>query len=302
MFLALLAALAPPAFEVRERIALPGGEAWGHPAFDKPSHHLFVPREGHIQIVDVEAKRLVGDVTGLAGARDVVLVPERDLGFASVRDADEILVFDLTNGAEIKRIPVQGGPDALAYDPRTRRVLVATRKGLTPIDAINLSVGPRVDLGGVPTGVVVADRGTALVALGERGIDRLDLARSRVSDHWPQPATGLAYDGRRSLLYALAGDSVAILDAKSGKPRGRVAVGKDLLAVLSDFELGLAFALGADGTLSVVHARSAAAVQTLATAPTATSAAIDPDDHRLYLLAREAGKVSVLVVARVPGQ
>ena len=299
MFPAVLVLLVPPAFEVRERIALPGAGAWGRPAFDKPHRRLYVPREGRLQILDLKLGKVVADLPGLAGPRGVVLVPDRDLGFVSARDANEVVVFDRTNGAEIKRIPVPDGPDALAYDPRTRRVLVTTRQGLTPLDVDGLVATPRIALGGVATDVVVGDRGAVFVALGARGIARVDLARLRVASHLGQAAASLAYDARRGNLYALGGGTLSILAAKDGRARGSLPLVSS--ALLADFELGLAFALGADGTLSVVHAQTAAVAQTLPTAPGATAAAIDPDDHRLYLVAREGGQVEVLVVARVRG-
>lgn len=308
MFLALLAAFALPRFEVRGRIPLPGGEGWGRPVFDKPSHRLYIPRETRLHVVDAGTGKLVGDIANLPGARGVAIVPEMGAGFVTLAKSDRVLVFDLKIFAEIKRIPVGGEPDAIAYDARTKRLLVANRKGhsVTLVDPNALYAEASVAVDGTPSALVVGERGTVFVTT-ESGIQRLDVARRRASAAWPaKGVSDLALDPRRGLLFAAGDGTMTILDAKTGAVRGAAPLGKGASGVASDYELGLAFGTSADGALAVVHAKDAMpVVQTLPTVPGAYRTAIDPDDHRLYLLApnpEKPGTAIVVVVARVRGE
>lgn len=303
MLLPLLAALAPPTFEVRERIDLPTEGAkdgtWARPAFDKARFRLYVPQRDRVLIVDLKGGKVVAQATGIPEVGAVALAPDRDLGF--VPSGSNVVVFDATNGAEVKRIPMPAEPSDLVYDPRTRRVLVVSRtaKTLTPIDPQGLVPEASIPLGGAPRGIVADGWGAALIAEGD-AIERIDLGKRRVASRWDVKATSLAYDDRRKLLFAHAeGAPLSILDARKGTTRATLDLGPGLRTLLADHELGLVFGLGLDGKLTVVHAKSATVVQTLDTAPTALEAAIDPDDHRLYLV--NLG-TQVIVVARAKGQ
>ena len=307
MLLAALLALAPPAFEVRGTIPLPGVEGWGRPVFDKPSHRLYVPRETRLHVVDVRTGGFVADVQDAGGVRGVAIVPKEGVGFATLSAGDRVLVFDLKLAAEIKRIPVGDGPDAILYDPRTRRVLVANRTGRSVgiVDPKALVAEAAVALDGHPVALVADGRGGVFAAT-ENGIVRVEIARRRVVATLPvKDATDLAFDARRNLLYAATPGRLTVLDAKTGGVRETAAVAESATGVLADDELGLAFAYGADA-LAVVHAKDATPVVQNLPLPTGVRrGAIDADDHRLYLLGPAPDRPNaarVIVVARTPGR
>src|SRR4051794_11172657 len=61
-----------------------GGEGrWDCVTFDPAAQRLYVPRQTHVQVIDVQTGKLVGDLPDTQGVHDVALVPELNRGFTS---------------------------------------------------------------------------------------------------------------------------------------------------------------------------------------------------------------------------
>lgn len=299
-------ALAAPQFAVLKRIPLPGDEGWDYLTVRHDEHRLYIARATHVQVMDTRSGALVTDIPNVPGAHGVALAPEYHIGLATSGTTNAVVAFDADNGAEIKRIPVGEKPDAVVYDRRTQRFVVMNGDGHSAsiVHPIDLFVTATIPLGGAPEFAAPDGRGSVFVNLEDASrVERIDLGRRKVVQSWSlapgESPSGLAYDPDRKLVFSACDDGLmTVLDPRRGSVR-TVPIGKGPDAAAFDPKLGLAFSSnGADGTLTVVRAKDLAPVQTLATGPGARTMALDPEDHRIYLVARGEKGVEILVVGR----
>jgi DNA-binding beta-propeller fold protein YncE len=106
--------------------------------------------------------------------------------------------------------------------------------------------------------------------------------------------TGLAFDAKHHRLFSVCGNGVLVVtDARTGHHVAEVPIGKGPDAAAFDSQRGLVFSSnGQDGTLTVIHEDDPDHFHVLDTVPTAKSArtmALDTTTHRLYLVAAQFG-------------
>ncbi|HET8902057.1 MAG TPA: hypothetical protein VFM84_08990 [Holophagaceae bacterium] len=109
-----------------------GGEA-GNTQYDPVSKLMFtnVQTRNELVAVDPSARRVVERIP-LPGAdhnHGLCLDPERRLAFIACEGNARLLVLDLETRKVIASFPVGDDPDVLAFDPGTRRLLVAAESG-----------------------------------------------------------------------------------------------------------------------------------------------------------------------------
>ena len=303
MLLPLLA-LAAPAFTVLRHISLPGEGGWDYLTVDHAAHRLFIARGDRVQIMDTERERVVGEVADVPGVHGVALCGSPRVALATSGTTNTVVAFDPANGAEFRRFAVGAKPDAVVYDPKTKRFVVLNSDGRSAsvVDPEHLVVTATIPLGGQPEFAAPDGRGGVFVNLEDKGrVERIDLGKRRVAEGWSltpgEGPTGLAYSG--GLVYsACANGRMAVLDPRHGTVR-TAPIGKGPDAAAVDSRLGLAFASnGEDGTLSIVSTKDLSPVQTLPTGPGARTMALDPESHRIYLIARAGKGAEILVVGR----
>src|SRR5437868_14220726 len=107
----LMAADAAGALKVIKTLPLGGEGRWDYLCADAQGERLYVPRSTHVQVVDLESGKLVGDIPNTQGVHGVALSPEQNLGFSSNGRDNSVSVFDLKTLKETKRIKVGKNPD-----------------------------------------------------------------------------------------------------------------------------------------------------------------------------------------------
>jgi hypothetical protein len=128
-----------------------GGEGTYDTGFaDVDARRLYIPRKnpGRITVFNLDTLEPVGEIPD-AAANGVVVDPKSGHGFASSKP---VTMFDAKTLKTIKTIDVQGGPDAILFDPFTQRVFIFshTAPNATVINAVDGAVLGTVDLGGEP--------------------------------------------------------------------------------------------------------------------------------------------------------
>src|SRR4051812_39886369 len=76
-----MAAEGGPTLKVIKTLPLGGEGRWDYLCADAEGQRLYVPRSTHVQVVDLESGKLVGDIPGTNGVHGVALAPEQALGF-----------------------------------------------------------------------------------------------------------------------------------------------------------------------------------------------------------------------------
>ncbi len=296
--LACAATNAPP-YRLLKTVTLGGEGGWDYLVVDPEARRLYIARDTRVQVLDADTLKPVGDIAGVDGAHGVALAPELGRGFATAGRADRVVIFDLKTLKVLKNVKTGRKPDAVVYEPATRRVLAFDGDGreATVIDAVGGGVVATLPLGGKPEFAVADGRGTVYVNSEDTSeLLALDVKTPKVRSRFPlKPClepTGLALDAAHYRLFSVCGNqTMAVVDAASGTIIATPPIGARPDAAAFD-AAGRALSSNGGGTLTVV-ARGAdgrwSSVQTVATRRGARTMALDPKTGRLFLVTADFG-------------
>jgi len=157
-----------PGYKVVRRIPVGGEGAWDYLRVDPDTNRIFVTHGSHVFAVDLTSGKVIGDISvaNTKNVHDIALAPDLGKGFTSNGLANTVTIFDLRTLKPISDIKIKGGdPDAIIYDPMTKRVFTINAKtnDSTAIDATNGQVVGTVALGGKPEEALVDDKGSVFV-------------------------------------------------------------------------------------------------------------------------------------------
>ncbi len=292
---------APLRYRVAHEVSLPGDDGWDYLTFEPAGHRLFIAHGTHVLVVDTEKLAAAGKIADTPGVHGIALAPELGRGYVSAGRAGVIVVFDLKTLARLKEIKTTGeNPDAIVYDPATRRVFTFNGRGrnVTAVDARSDEVLGTIALDARPEFAVSDGKGRIYVNLEDKNsLAVLDAAKLSVLSVWPlggcEEPSGLAFDTAGRHLFPVCSNKVmAVVDATSGRVLGTVPIGGGVDAAGFDPATHLAFASCGEGTLTVVRQSASGApevVQALPTRRGARTMALDADSHRIYLVTADFG-------------
>ena len=288
-----------PGYHIIKTWKLGGEGGWDYLIIDPDARRLYISRAVKVMVIDADSGRLVGAISDTPGVHGIALAPEMGKGFVSNGRENTVSVFDLKTLNTIQKIKVGDGPDAILYDPATKRVFTfnARSQDATAIDADKASVVGTIPLGSKPEFAQSDAMGTIFVNMEDKNsLYALDPTKLTVKSRWALPGcespTGLAIDRAHRRLFSGCDKIMAITDADSGQEVANVPVGDGVDATSYDDETGLAFASAGEGKLTVVqseggdHYRVAEEVDTQRGARTM---ALDRKTHNLYLVTARFG-------------
>jgi DNA-binding beta-propeller fold protein YncE len=288
------AATPVPSYTLSARIGLGPGKRWDYITVDAPSHRLYLARADRIEVIDTQTHARVGTITGLQGTHGVALAAALGRGFISDGKANAVVIFDLKTLAVLQTVPVGRNPDAIVFDPLTRRV--ASFNGASHdasiLDAATGAVlALSVPVGGKPEFAHVNAAGHAFMNIEDTAeIVDLDLAKAVVRGRYAiapcQEPTGLAITPAGQLVSVCQNGVAIISDPAAGKILNKLPIGAGPDGVVVDD--GYAYsANGGDGTISVLPlAAGSTAVATITSRASARTIDVDPATHTLYLPSR----------------
>ncbi len=297
----LLPAHASPKYKLAKTYKLGGEGFWDYLTWDAPKQRLFITRGTHVMVVDPATGKVIGDIPGMKGIHGVALVPDMNKGFVSDGGANQVVVFDYTTLKTTGSIGVGDRPDAIMYDPATKRVFTfnARSKDSTVIDASTNKVLGTIALGGKPEFAVADGKGRLFVNDEDSAeLLELDPQAMSVKHRWKmdgcEEPSGLAMDVKNDRLFAGCGNKVlAVVDGASGKEITTVPIGEGVDATAFDAEWKLVFSSnGRDGDLTVIYEDSADKYKVLdnvATKQGARTMALDLKTHVVYLVTADFG-------------
>ena len=192
-------------------------------------------------------------------------------------------------------------PDAILYDPATKRVFAMNgRSGdVTALDAVTGAVAGTIPIGGKLEFGVADGAGHVYVNVENKSEEvEIDSKAMTVMAHWPldpcKEPSGLAIDVKHRRLFAGCDNKMmAVIDADTGKVIATPPIGEGVDADAFDPETGYAFASnGQSGTLTVVHEDSPGKFSVVEDVPTqrgARTMALDPKTHEVFLVTAQFG-------------
>ena len=293
VFLATVAVATGADYKVVNTWKLGGDGGWDYIKADSNGHRLFIARATRVMVIDTTSGKQVGEIPGTAGVHGVALDPEIGRGFTSNGREDMVSEFDLKSLAVEKKIKVGNRPDAILYDPFSKRVFTfnAGSKDTTAIDASKGEVAGKVDLGGKPEFAATDEKGTVFVNIEDTSeLVAFDPQKLAVKSRWKltdcEEPTGLAMDLKnRRLFVGCSNKKMAIVNADNGKIVAAPAIGDGCDATAFDPDWGLAFASAGDGTITVVKEDGGdkfGVAQTLTTQKGARTMTLDEKTHQLF--------------------
>jgi DNA-binding beta-propeller fold protein YncE len=289
-----------PTYALRRTIPAAGDEAWDAATLDPEAHRLYVTRGNRVVVLDVRSERVVGEIDDTPGVHGIALATDVGRGFTTNGGDDSVTMFDLGKAETLGRIPASAGPDAILYDPFSRRVFAFGRKAAeaTVVDAaLGKAVGS-IALGGRPVSAVSDRKGKVFVALENRNeIASFDPATLSIGNRWPlapcEAPAGMAMDSIKGRIFvACRNRRMVVLDATTGAVTATVPVGLRADAVAFDEDRGLAFVAAGDGTMTIAREDPGgrfAVAQVVATQPGSHALSLDPGSHRIYVPACRFG-------------
>ncbi|HUB01719.1 MAG TPA: YncE family protein [Terriglobales bacterium] len=274
---------------------LGGDGGWDYLTADSASHRLFIARATRVMVIDTTSGQQVGEIPDTPGVHGVALDATDGLGFTSNGRENTVSVFNLSSLKVVKKIKVGTGPDAILYDPFSKRVFTFNGKGGHDATAINAAKGEVVgtlDLGGKPEFAATDQKGTVFVNIEDKSeLLAFDPQKLAIKSRWKltgcEEPTGLAIDRENRRLFAGCGGNkkMLIVDADTGKIVATPAIGEGCDATAFDSGRHLAFASAGEGNITVIDEENAdnfTVLQTVTTQPGARTMAVDSKTHELF--------------------
>jgi DNA-binding beta-propeller fold protein YncE len=285
-------------YQITKTIAVGGDEGWDYLAVDSDARHVFVSHGSHTVVLDADNNSVAGDIPDTPGVHGIAIASDAGRGFTSNGRTDTVTIFDLKTLKTLGTVKVGSNPDAIIYEPTSKRVFTMNGHGqdATAIVAADGTVAGTLKLGGKPEFAVTDGKGTIFVNIEDKSeLVQFDAKTLTVLHRWPlapcEEPSGLAADWKSRRLFAGCGNKMmAVINADTGKVVATPPIGDGVDANAFDPGTDLAFASTGDGNVTVVHEDSTDKYSVVATVPTRRSArtmTIDPKTHALFLSAAD---------------
>lgn len=293
-------------FGVTKKIPMSGQGGWDYLTVDDAARRLYVSHGTQVEILNLDSQEWLGSIP-TAGVHGVALAPEFGRGFISDGKASTILVFDLKTMKVLQEVGSPKDPDAIIYDPASKRVFAfnGDSNNVTAIDAASGRVVGTVDLGGGPEFAVPDGNGYVFDNLEDLSeVVKIDARKLTIEQRWPTAAcaspSSMAMDRpNRRLFIGCRSKVMAVMNADTGQIITTLPIDDHVDATVFDPETRLIFNSNGEGTITVIHQDGPdkySVVESVKTLPRAKTMALDPKTHQLFLSTAESGQFEVLVV------
>jgi len=291
---------AGPGYKVVNTYKVGGEGGWDYLTADAVTRRLYISRAAHVIVLDLDSGTNVGDIADTPGVHGIALAPELGRGFTSNGGEGTVSIFDLKTLATSGKVKVGENPDAILYDPATKRIFTFNGRSqdATAVDAQKGTVLGTIKLDGKPEFAASDGKGKIFVNIEEKSeLVAIDPGKLEVKSKWPlapcESPTGLSMDRRnRRLFVGCDNKMMAVVDADSGKVLATPAIAEGVDATAFDEETGLAFASCGEGVLSVVREDSPDKFSVAENVPTQAGArtmALDSKTHNVYVVTAKFG-------------
>jgi len=293
-------ATGPGGYHLLKKVVLGGDGFWDYLTVDSAGRRVYISHGVKVVVVDADTYETVGEIPDTQGVHGIAIVNDVGRGFTSNGRSNNVTIFDLKTLKVLRQVATGSNPDAIIYDPASRRVFTFNGRSAdsTAIDAASGVVAGTIPLGGKPEFAAADGRGTVFANLEDQNeVAVIDSKALTVKAKWQlvpcEGPSGMAMDiEHRRLFIGCHNKIMAVVDADSGKIVATLAIGEGVDANKFDPGTGLAFSSNGDGTLTVVHEDSASkftVIETVSTQRGARTMAIDEKTHNLFLVTAEFG-------------
>jgi DNA-binding beta-propeller fold protein YncE len=288
-----------PGYHVVTTYKLGGDGGWDYLTADASARRIYISRGTHVMVVDADTGKSVGDIPDTPGVHGIALAPELGRGFVSNGREGTVSIFDIKTLATSSKVKVGDNPDAILYDPATKRVFTFNGRShdSTAIDGASGKVLGTIKLDGKPEFAASDAKGEIFVNIEDKNeLVAIDPNKLEVKAKWPlapcESPSGLSIDRKHRRLFVGCDKMMAVVDADSGKVLATPAIGDGVDATTFDDETGLAFASCGEGVLTVVKEESPDKFSVAENVPTkqgARTLALDAKTHNVFVVTADFG-------------
>jgi DNA-binding beta-propeller fold protein YncE len=292
-------AAAGPGYKVANTYKIGGDGGWDYLTADAAARRLYISRATHVMVLDLDSGKMVGDIADTPGVHGIALAPELGRGFVSNGREGTVSIFDLKTLATISKVKAGDNPDAILYDPATRRVFTfnGRSRDSTAIDAAKGTVLGTIKLDGKPEFAASDGKGEIFVNIEDKNeLTAIDPNKLAIKATWPlapcESPSGLSMDRKNRRLFVGCDKLMAVVNADTGKVLATPVIGDGVDATTFDEGTGLAFASCGEGVLTVVREESPekfSVAENVPTQPGARTMALDSKTHNVFVVTAKFG-------------
>lgn len=292
---------APSGRHVIKKISISGDYGWDYLTADSEGRRLYVSHDREVVVVDLDSDAIIGKIPG-SHVHGIAVVHELGRGFISASDPGSVTIFDLKTLAVVGKVRVGDDPNAIFYDPYTKRVYSIDRdsKRVSAIDPATGKVTGTVEgLGGRTEHAVADEAGHIFLNMQDLGtLLKIDAKSMKVTNSWEmapcgQPSSMDMDRVTHRIFIGCRSGVMAVVDANTGRIVTMQPIGKGVDAAVFDAARGLIyFSTGGDGSLWVFHQDTPekySLVETVKTQSGARTMAVDEKTGKAYLSVADFG-------------
>src|SRR5579872_2436484 len=212
-------------YRVTKTLAIGGDDGWDYVGVDSAARRVYVSHGTHVVVLDADSGKVVGDIPDTQGVHGIAIAADEGRGYTSNGRANTVTVFDLKTLKTEATVKAGTNPDAIVYDPATKRVFTMNGRSSnsTAIDAATGKVVGTIALAGKPEFAVADGAGHVYVNIEDKSeMWQIDSQKLTATTHWSlapcKEPSGLAMDVEHRRLFAGCDNKmVAVVDADTGK-------------------------------------------------------------------------------------
>jgi len=309
MLLVAAVAMAAVDYQPLKKVAVPGAGGWDYVTVDAVARRVYVSHSTQVDVLDADSFSVVGTIPNTPGVHGVAVAADAGRGYISAGKADAVIAFDLKTLQPLEQIKVGKKPDAIIYEPLTKRIYVMNgdSDSISVLNAADGKIVGTIALGGGPEFAVSDGKGNLYVNLEEQNETlHIDVNSMTVKDRWPlapcATPTSLAMDiENRRLFVGCRSKHFAVLNAATGKIVFTAPIGERVDAAAFDSQTRLVYLSTGDGKVSVFRQESPdhyTVAQEITTKPGAKTMGYDTKTGNLFVPTSENGAMQVLVLSQ----
>src|SRR6202011_3836671 len=189
------------------------------------ARRVYISHATHTVVMNADTYAIEGGIPDTQGVHGIAIASDLGRGFTSNGRATTVTIFDLKTRKTIGTAKTDANPDAIIYDPASKRVFTFNGRGknATAINAADGTVVGTIDLGGKPEFAVADGKGTVYVNNEDTSaLHHLDAQTLKELHPWPlapcKSPSGLAMDLKTRRLFSVCDEKVmAVVNADTSK-------------------------------------------------------------------------------------
>lgn len=285
-------------YQVVKAVPVEGEGFWDYVAVDSDARRIYISHATKVIVIDADSFAVAGEIPDTQGVHGIAIASDLGRGFTSNGRAGTATIFDLKTLKTLGTVNTGKNPDAIAYDPVSKRVFTFNggSKDATAFSAADGAIAGTLSLGGRPEFAAVDGKGKIFVNIEDTSeLVEIDAEALKILHRWPlkpcESPSGLAIDQKNRRLFAGCENKLmAVVDADSGKVIATPSIGDGVDATAYDPGTGFVLSSNGEGTLTVVKQEGPDKYSVLENVPTKKSArtmGLDLKTHNVVLPAAD---------------